>query len=79
MKISVSGTHRREKVSTRLLGCMEIQLLSAGVKHIFLDVRLHNVAAISFYRHAGFTELSRRIRYYTQPEDDALVFRKIIG
>lgn len=76
MKISVSVAHRREKVSTRLIGCMEIQLLSTGVKHLFLDVRLRNVAAISFYRQAGFTELSRRIRYYTQPEDDALVFKK---
>jgi ribosomal-protein-alanine N-acetyltransferase len=79
MKISVTGTQRHKKVSTRLLGCMEIHLLGSGVKHMFLDVRLRNAAAISFYRQAGFTELSRRIRYYRQPEDDALVFKKVIG
>lgn len=76
MKISVSAEYRRRKISTRLLECMEIQLLSAGVKCLFLDVRLQNSGAISFYHQAGFTELSRRIRYYTQPEDDALVFKK---
>ena len=79
MKISVVADSRRQKISTRLLECMEIQLLGSGVRHVFLDVRLHNAGAISFYRQAGFTELARRIRYYTQPDDDALVFKKDIG
>ena len=79
MKISVLAGSRRQKVSTRLLQCMEIQLLTSGVRHVYLDVRLHNAGAISFYRQAGFTELARRIKYYTQPDEDALVFKKDIG
>jgi len=78
LKIAVSVENRRRKISTHLLECLVNHLEESGVQVLFLEVRSRNVAAISFYRHVGFTEVARRIKYYTLPEDDALLFRKDI-
>lgn len=43
---------------------------------IWLEVRASNLAAISFYRQAGFEEAGRRDAYYSRPQEDALVMRK---
>jgi ribosomal-protein-alanine acetyltransferase len=78
LKIAVSAENRRQKISTHLLECLVNHLEESGVQVLFLEVRSHNDAALSFYRHVGFTEVARRIKYYTLPEDDALLLRKDI-
>ncbi len=78
LKIAVQADSRRQKIATRLLECLEKQLHESAVRLLFLEVRSRNESAISFYEKVGFTEHARRIRYYTQPEDDALLLRKTL-
>jgi len=78
LKISVQVESRRQKISTRLLVCLEKHLGESGVQVLFLEVRSGNESAISFYHKVGFTEVARRIKYYSLPEDDALLFRKVL-
>ena len=46
-------------------------------KHMFLEVRESNLAAINLYKKAGFHTFFRRQKYYSDGED-ALVIRKIL-
>ncbi len=46
-----------------------------GVKKIFLEVRPSNTAALNIYRSFGFKQVARRIKYYQDNLEDALVFR----
>ena len=48
---------------------------SEGATAIFLEVRESNHAARSLYEKWAFSESGRRPRYYTQPEEDAIVYR----
>jgi len=45
----------------------------AMVKKIFLEVRSSNLPALSVYRDSGFVEVARRIKYYQDDHEDALV------
>jgi ribosomal-protein-alanine N-acetyltransferase len=42
---------------------------------IVLEVRASSAGAISLYTSLGFAEVGRRRRYYSDPEDDALLMR----
>lgn len=52
----------------------------AGLTRMLLEVRLSNVSAIGFYRHAEFIEIGRRRGYYPALEgrEDAIVMAKIL-
>ena len=47
-----------------------------GARVALLEVRESNRAAIELYRSMGFVPVSTRRNYYSQPQEDALVFRK---
>ena len=44
-----------------------------GIRHVFLEVRESNVAAIRLYEKAGFLVTGRRKSYYRDPDEDALL------
>ena len=44
-----------------------------GCLDVFLEVRFSNLAAIQLYRKLGYTVLSVRKKYYSQPTEDAYV------
>ena len=77
-KITVLPQYRRRAVGTELFAVLQEQLRKAGASRLYLEVRSKNEAAVSFYQRAGFTQVGRRIRYYSRPSDDALTFRKDI-
>ncbi|MBT8333922.1 MAG: ribosomal protein S18-alanine N-acetyltransferase, partial [Deltaproteobacteria bacterium] len=76
LKVTVSRKCRHRGVATLLLSCLEKELTEHGVSKLFLEVRSSNASAITFYFQVGFTEVGRRISYYRQPTDDALLFKK---
>lgn len=78
LKMTVAAKWRRRSVATRLLNTLEITLRARGVEKLFLEVRSKNVPAATFYDQAGFTVNGRRINYYTQPRDDALLLQKLL-
>lgn len=45
-------------------------------KTVFLEVREHNIRAISLYEKNGFVLYRRRKNYYLSPVEDALCYRK---
>ena len=65
-------------VATYLLAALENGLRDVGVVRLYLEVRSENLPAVSFYHQTGFTVTGRRINYYSQPSDDALVLQKNI-
>jgi ribosomal-protein-alanine N-acetyltransferase len=73
--IAVAGQARRRGLGTRLLGEFLRRVQSEGATAIFLEVRESNHAARSLYEKWAFAESGRRPRYYTQPEEDAIVYR----
>ncbi len=73
--IAVAGAARRRGLGTRLLGQFLDQARSEGATAVFLEVRESNRAARSLYEKWAFVEGGRRSRYYTQPEEDAIVYR----
>ncbi len=79
LKISVAESWRRHSVARLMLAALEEQLRAVAVLTLYLEVRSENLPAVSFYRQAGFTATGRRINYYSQPRDDAVILRKPIS
>ena len=76
LKIAVLGSMRKRGVASILLAHLLKDLADRGVQALFLEVRSRNFPALRFYRKHGFTEIGRRQRYYSSPEDDALVLER---
>lgn len=47
-----------------------------GCRACFLEVRASNTAALQLYAALGFRQDGRRKRYYSNPEEDALLFHR---
>jgi len=45
---------------------------------IFLEVRVSNQRAITFYERNGFRTVAQRKRYYSNPQEDAWVMEKVV-
>lgn len=71
--IAVAGTAQRQGVGRRLFAVVTAELRSAGVEEIWLEVRASNLGAQCFYRSLGFAETGRRLRYYADPIEDAIL------
>jgi [ribosomal protein S18]-alanine N-acetyltransferase len=71
--IAVEPALRRAGLGTRLLRHVFAEGASAGVRRATLEVRRSNLAALRLYERLGFTVEGVRPRYYTNPEDDALI------
>jgi ribosomal-protein-alanine N-acetyltransferase len=79
LKIGVARTHRLQSVGTSLVSALLKTLKKSGVETLLLEVRSKNGAALSFYQWLGFTPAGRRISYYSQPDDDALILQKTLS
>jgi ribosomal-protein-alanine N-acetyltransferase len=51
----------------------------AGATRIFLEVRESNLGARRFYEQRGFAVTGRRLRYYRQPDEDALLMARAVA
>ena len=78
LKIAVEPSFKRRGLGSMLLNNMVGELRCRGITEIFLEVRSLNYTARSFYLSHGFTDVSRRINYYRQPTDDALVLKRTL-
>ncbi len=73
--IAVSAGSRRLGLGRALFDGLVIQLRSAGVPEVVLEVRASNRAAIAFYRSTGFGQTGLRRAYYADPIEDAVLMR----
>lgn len=74
LTIAVAHAARRGGVARALLCEATIHAANVGAKAIFLEVSVANIAALRLYTHAGFIQVGRRPRYYSD-NTDALVLR----
>lgn len=71
--MAVSLGWRRRGLARRLLEYVLHDAAIAGARRATLEVRRSNEAALKLYEHLGFSVCAVRPRYYTQPEEDALI------
>ena len=68
--LAVHVAMRRRGIATGLLRHI---LAATGAKRATLEVRRSNRAALKLYARLGFTTTAVRTRYYSRPEEDALI------
>ncbi len=73
--IAVAGLARRRGLGSRLLAEFLDRARAAGGTAVFLEVRESNHAARALYEKWAFQECGRRLKYYRQPEEDAVTYR----
>ena len=78
LKISVPRTRRRSGIAFALIERLIWEFSATGVEVLYLEVRAGNAPALQFYHNHGFKMTGLRKKYYTDPEDDALVFTKTL-
>ncbi len=73
--IAVAGEARRRGLATRLVGELLDRARDQGATAVFLEVRESNLAARRLYEKWAFEECGRRPGYYSQPTEDAILYR----
>ena len=63
---------RQKGIANKLLD-YAIGVLPQGINSVILEVRSQNTAAINLYEKMGFTVLGKRKKFYSFPEDDAII------
>jgi ribosomal-protein-alanine N-acetyltransferase len=71
--LAVAPVARRGGRATFLLRLVMAEAARAGATKATLEVRASNQAALGLYDRLGFRVAAQRPRYYTRPEEDALI------
>jgi len=74
--IAVAEAVRRRGLGERLVRELLSLAGGRGAQGVFLEVRESNGPARALYSKMGFVETGRRESYYTNPEEDALLYKK---
>ncbi|MEO6213977.1 MAG: ribosomal protein S18-alanine N-acetyltransferase [Vicinamibacterales bacterium] len=68
--LAVDQDMRRRRIATKLV---QYVLEESGASRATLEVRRSNIAALKLYEGLGFTATAVRRRYYSNPDEDALI------
>jgi ribosomal-protein-alanine N-acetyltransferase len=71
--VAVRQSHRRMGIGERLLITAIEQAMEFGQEVVTLEVRASNDAARRLYEKYGFNNVGRRVRYYTDNNEDAII------
>ena len=71
--VAVRQSHRRMGIGERLLIAAIEQAMEFGQEVVTLEVRASNDAARRLYEKYGFNNVGRRVRYYTDNNEDAII------
>lgn len=75
--IAMSENFRKRGLADKLIGEFE-SLLPPDTESIFLEVRKSNAPAVNLYGKNKFFETAVRKNFYSEPDEDAVVMKKII-
>lgn len=75
LRIAVDKAYRRRGIAALLMQSMLDELTESGTERVSLEVRAHNISAVTLYKKFGFIDIFIRENYYTNPVDDALIFQ----
>lgn len=73
--IVVAEDARRRGIGRQLLSALMARAREANSQFVFLEVRESNLPARALYEKAGFREAGRRKGYYTNPPENAILYR----
>ena len=71
--IAVDSAVRRRGLATRLMEHVLVDAARDGARRATLEVRRSNAAALGLYQRLGFKITAVRPRYYSHPDEDALI------
>ncbi|PYR92718.1 MAG: ribosomal-protein-alanine N-acetyltransferase [Acidobacteria bacterium] len=71
--VAVAPAERRRGRATALLKHVMAEAAARHAVRATLEVRASNIAALKLYEGLGFRVTATRPRYYSQPEEDALI------
>jgi ribosomal-protein-alanine N-acetyltransferase len=74
--VAVRPEHRGRGFGRALVESTLNHARSAGARTVLLEVRRSNLAARRLYQALGFVQTGARARYYSHPEEDALVLAR---
>ena len=77
--IVVASAEQRRGIGRTLMAAMVEELGAAAVSEALLEVRASNEWALRFYRSLGWREQGRRLRYYIEPVEDAVLMSLAVG
>lgn len=75
--VAVTEEYRRGGVGSAVLESLVEEAKMRGIKKVFLEVRVSNVAAMSLYLRHGFAGVYARTRYYPDGEDCLVMAREL--
>lgn len=76
LNLAVLPIHRRKGDGSNLVRALIAEWELHSAPRIFLEVRESNAGAIKLYEGIGFQQAGRRKKYYSAPEEDALVLAR---
>ena len=81
LRIAVKEEARNRGIASQLLDIMVGRIADEAkeVKSLFLEVRENNVAARKLYEKTGFGEVGMRKNYYSNPTENAIIYKMEIG
>jgi [ribosomal protein S18]-alanine N-acetyltransferase len=77
--LGVSAVERRRGVGHALVRDLMREGRASAARIIVLEVRATNTPALALYGSLGFVELGRRVRYYADTGEDAVVMQLELG
>lgn len=72
----VAPNARRQGIGKRLLQALLDEAHKINSSSVFLEARESNAPARALYEQAGFEQTGRRAFYYTNPSEDAILYRQ---
>ena len=76
--VAVIPEYRRKGYATALISELE-KIIPDDTEDIFLEVRESNINAINLYIKSGFEKISVRKRFYSNPQENAIIMKKKAG
>jgi ribosomal-protein-alanine N-acetyltransferase len=73
LNLAVAKQWRRRGAGTALVKASLESAGRAGANHVHLEVRASNEGGIAFYERMGFRVRGRRVKYYRDPVEDAVL------
>ncbi len=71
--IAVEAQHRRQGVAKALMARLTEAAIGKGYDELTLEVRESNAAAIALYERHGLEVVGRRVGYYGDNDEDAII------
>jgi ribosomal-protein-alanine N-acetyltransferase len=79
LNLAVSPARRRGGEGGALLGAALGEFRACRVRRVFLEVRESNETAMAFYGRQGFLKTGRRLGYYREPDEAAVLMEMKLG